>query len=535
MNAESTQRVSQFSGQTLRSKAPRRCLAILLGVVPLLFAAGCLSSRVNQFSRTATDFNVQVADAQNKTLLMNIVRAAYRFPMHFTELTTLSNTNTLTLGGTLTAPVGILNGGMGTGSVAPTGSLATTPTFNAAVLETQEFYQGMVKALSMEQVATYLNEGLPAELVLSLSIGQIIYQPAPGAEPTKIENNFHSLKGPNKKLCPWPTGRKPGAPVSEYECFRPVLRALIDVGLTTEPVKSTSNVGALVFANSFADLRWLNGLDPKAYKVVSVETDDCKAKADACPEGFDALPVEQQAALAKGQKLYRFQKETSEVRYCFNHQFEPNDSKQPPMPPQENLVARIQTAHIDDRLICRNRLTDADKKIMLKEALDAAEKEKRTKEPSPSRPPLTVGNRLGFTNMVIDRAGNVTEETFSIQAEPRSTEGVIYYLGEIARCNLTLDEQSVCTTTPVVHTDYRVGGDDDLFKLAASSIDRSSPHESKGGYIEVDWGEKRYRVDMDPKATDRSGQVLRLLTQLVALNRSAKDFPTPAIVPIISR
>jgi hypothetical protein len=39
---------------------------------------------------------------------------------------------------------------------------------------------------------------------------------------------------------------------------------------------------------------------------------------------------------------------------------------------------------------------------------------------------------------------------------------------------------------------------------------------------------------MDPTGHDRSGQVLRILTQLLALNRSAKDFPTPSIVPIIS-
>jgi hypothetical protein len=29
--------------------------------------------------------------------------------------------------------------------------------------------------------------------------------------------------------------------------------------------------------------------------------------------------------------------------------------------------------------------------------------------------------------------------------------------------------------------------------------------------------------------------VLRILTQLLALNRSAKDFPAPAVIPILSR
>lgn len=521
----------------------RRHRLLALGAIALLTSA-CVSTNLNQFSHTATDFNVQVADAQNKTLLLNIVRAAYRFPMHFTELTTLTGTTTLTMGGTLTVPVGILHGGTGTGSVAPTGSLARSPTFNEAVLETQEFYQGMVKPLSLGQVATYLNEGLPPEEVLSLAFGQIIYQPALAAAPTTIENNFHKLKPTNEASCPRPTdGRKSDASVSEYECFRPVLRALISVGLTTEAVKSTTNVGALVFANSFGDLKWLNGLDPKAFKFVPVELNDCKSKADSCPEGFDALPADQQAALVKGQKLYRIQKESSEFRFCFNHKFEPNDiSSRNPRPHTDNLVARIETAHIDDKLICHNRLTDEDNKTLLKEALDAVEKPKKVKG-GPNLPEalqvpsqVTLGTRpaLGFTNTVLDASGKPTDETFVLQAESRSTEGVIYYLGEIARCNLQLDDQSACTTTPKVHTEYRVGDDDDLFKLSPSPVDRSSPSESKSGAIEVDWTGARYRIDMDPKAKDRSGQVLRVLTQLVALNRSAKDYPTPAVVPIIS-
>jgi len=212
-----------------------------------------------------------------------------------------------------------------------------------------------------------------------------------------------------------------------------------------------------------------------------------------------------------------------------------------PQPPA-TFYLFTETAHIDDKLICHNRLTDEDNKTLLKEALDAVEKPKKVKG-GPNLPEalqvpsqVTLGSRpaLGFTNTVLNASGKPTDETFILQAEPRSTEGIIYYLGEIARCNLQLDDQSACTTTPKVHTGYRAGDDDDLFKLSPSPVDRSSPSESKSGAIEVDWTGARYRVDMDPKAKDRSGQVLRVLTQLVALNRSAKDYPTPAVVPIIS-
>ncbi len=125
---------------------------------------------------------------------------------------------------------------------------------------------------------------------------------------------------------------------------------------------------------------------------------------------------------------------------------------------------------------------------------------------------------------------------FSLQMEPRSTEGVIYYLGEISRCQIGLDALSVCSMLPTIYVDYRVPPrEDKVFVISRQKASGSMSGESRDSAIEVDWAEWRYRVAMDPSAVDRSGQVLRILTQLLALNRSAKDFPTPAVVPIISR
>jgi len=123
-------------------------------------------------------------------MLLNIVRAAYRFPMHFTELSTLSGTATVSVGGTLTLPFATLNGGNSTFSAAPTGTLTDSPTFNMAVLETQEFYKGMLAPISQAQLATYVEEGLQRELVFALAFGEVLYQPATAAPTVSIENNF---------------------------------------------------------------------------------------------------------------------------------------------------------------------------------------------------------------------------------------------------------------------------------------------------------------------------------------------------------
>jgi len=216
--------------------------SVRLGLVIVICLPLMSCFHLNHFASEATDFNSQVAAAQDQTLLLNVIRAANRFPMHFTELSTLSGTGTLTAGGSLTVPFATLNGGMGTFSAAPTAMVTETPTFNIAVLETQEFYRGMLSPISQEQIGTYYEEGLQPELVWTLMFGQIAFQPSPTAKIVVIENNFHHLKDENKKLKEKDGSEKylcPEGTASEYECFKSVVRALVDRHLATEQVKET--------------------------------------------------------------------------------------------------------------------------------------------------------------------------------------------------------------------------------------------------------------------------------------------------------
>jgi hypothetical protein len=513
----------------------QRRLATLLATLIVGAISGCI--HLEHFSGQATEFNIQVADAQNKTMLLNIVRAANRFPMHFTEMSTLSGTGTRTEGGTLTAPVGILNGGMGTGSVAPTFSVTETPTFNVAVLETQEFYKGMLHPLTPDQIANYVGEGLPVDLVYKLMFGQIMYQESPIAEPKRIENNFHPIDFKGKAgTCPSEMTVTPDdsnrPKFSEYSCFDVVLRGLILRHLTTEMVKSVDNVGPLMAQGPqgspgpFSDLKWLSGLDPKTYTIANVDLDACTEKpdqtpADSCPEGLKGLPVDQQELLKTGQQLYRIQTTNSDFRFCFDEPYVPYDPsiKQTPRgKPAKDLRTRINEAHIPAGLICHYRLP------------------KRYKDPNepkdhnakPGKPPAASFFAFGLTSSPADK------DAFLLSVEPRSTEGVLYYLGEITRCEANLDSLSVCSV-PEVYVPYRTGSDDILFSISQGETTTPTRDEWDGGHIAVNWGGHRYAVNIDPEAKDRSGQVLRVVTQLLALNRSAKDFPTPATVPIISR
>ena len=94
----------------------------------------------------------------------------------------------------------------------------------------------------------------------------------------------------------------------------------------------------------------------------------------------------------------------------------------------------------------------------------------------------------------------------------RSTEGMIYYLGEISRYQLGL----VPADGPLP--------DRPIFRIAEGPGDRNS--------IAAPYNGKTYRVIVDPSGKDRSSQVMELLTELLAQNNSAKDLPAPSVIPI---
>ncbi|MDP9066531.1 MAG: hypothetical protein M3O06_11785, partial [Pseudomonadota bacterium] len=283
---------------------------------------GCM--HLERFANRATDFNIQVADAQNKTLILNIVRAANRFPMHFTELSTLSGSGTVTTGGALFLPFASLNGAGSAFSAAPNASVSETPTFNVAVLETQEFYKGMLTPITLDQASMYLSEGVQPELIFKLVVGAILYQQPPGAKVATFENNFHRLKAENANRCPAEGAN--AQVVNEYACFNDVLRALLSRNLTTEQVHSVINVGPLVGQGAFNDLKWLNGFDSKVYKVASIDRAACEAASDGCPEGLAGLPDEQRRTLNRGERLFRIQKDNAGYRFCFDEDL----NKRPP-------------------------------------------------------------------------------------------------------------------------------------------------------------------------------------------------------------
>jgi hypothetical protein len=469
----------------------------------LCVACLCACSHLEPVSNRAIAFNSEVATVQDKTLLLNIVRAAYRYPMHFTELSTLTGTESVSGTAGVTVPFSRLTGGS---NGARFGTLSTTvsqqPTFNMAVLETQEFYKGIMAPLGADQIGAFINEGLPPELIYTLVLRAVTFQEKSG-KAIDIENNFHPMTKEKQPYCD-------SSDITEYECFKRILKRLIAKGLSIE---ATSQFIGPALAESSFDPAGLVKLESAGLKVLSFQAPDCKARNEKCPLGVSDLKKSDEDILIHGGSLYRIQRDARLFRFCFDLALkDPSDAPSK----ADGLMAEEMFSH--PFRSCSDPLEKSIKVVRQGKASFTADSTSVTADST-----LTVDS----DPFALTSAG----ARFSFK--PRSTEGIIYYLGEIVRCELQLDvdqkkPKSECEA-PTVSADYRPEPDQ-LF--AITDKDKAlAPTEQR---LALEWENREFYVNIDAKAKDRSGEVLRIVSQLVALHKSAKDFPTPTVLPVLS-
>src|SRR5918992_6225759 len=126
---------------------------------PIILLATSLSSCVivDNFASRSVDYNLQAEHSKNENLLLNVVRAAYRKPLQFTELMTVTGQASASVTGVFTLPFAA-NHAAATRifSFSPGASVSGGPNFTVAVLNTKEFYQGILTPIPMQIVALFL-------------------------------------------------------------------------------------------------------------------------------------------------------------------------------------------------------------------------------------------------------------------------------------------------------------------------------------------------------------------------------------------
>jgi hypothetical protein len=406
-----------------------RTLSIFaLAPLSLSILGGC--AVVDQYGSRTIEYNEQTAAARNALVLLNILRAAYREPLQFTELSTV--TGTAAAQGALSADIPVRIGGTSFTSpnllhLNPSATVSGGPNFSVANLSTQEFYRGLQSSIDTQVIDTYVAAGVSLNLLLPLVISEI------------------KLEEPDKDRIL----RNTGSTDESYRDFRRVIAELINKGFYIETKPSDEDVGPVLTRDEASDPRLLAAL--------------ARAGSDSS------------LTLKKTSSQFVLIKPSKRPSFCFRQQG-------PHYPDQDYIELPKQTGI---------------QTITLR---------------FPGVPLLTV--RMQPCGK---EGKSYVNATFTL----RSVEQIFLFLGEIVRTELSLGGEPSPLLVP---SDPKNPVPEYLFR-----VEQRMP---VNGEISANFHGVPFTVAADPSGVNASSQVLAILTDLLALQSSAKSLPAPNVIAV---
>lgn len=413
-----------------------------------------------QLKQVSVNQNEIVANSANELLLLNILRARDREPLHFTSISKLSGSATISS----TAGVNVAARGVtpttetnalgalskitsvrGTEVVTPTIGLTmgSGSTLDVGVWDTQEFYQGITASVPSSTVAHYLHQGWPADLLTYMFVHSIDFVA------TKEENGFAKGQVVESYVNNADPRLADQGHFAEFvRCYR--LATIPKVGKPTDLMRLSKLKDNL----TLADLALLDG------------------------DKFDLGPAEDEEG----------------------------------KPIKDRWVRRL--AKSGDTLVLRNiDSRDREGSCDLKKEIFALD------GTSGDSPPPFQGEADEHS---IIAKGNIRRDgvntAVQVQVVLRSTNGLIYFLGEYLRAG-----QAAPTLA-------RTGG-----RIPILAVSESRPEHV---FVSTKFKGARYYVPGTNRGVldnegGRSSQVFSLIQQLLNLQKSAKDRPTTQTVRVV--
>jgi hypothetical protein len=126
-----------------------------------------------------------------------------------------------------------------------------------------------------------------------------------------------------------------------------------------------------------------------------------------------------------------------------------------------------------------------------------------------------------------------TSDVLNISIKLRSTEQIIYYLGQIARHELGMGRFAD------ISSEAKIGKCEKVFEIPISVDGRTCARlftvsrARLSPAISFDYLGSTYYVPISATGEDRSGQVMEIATQILNVNKSSKDFPAPSVIPVV--
>jgi hypothetical protein len=439
------------------------------------------------------------------------------------------------------------------------GSVSGGPSFIVPVLDTQEFYEGILNPISLQIFDYYLEQGFPPEVLFDLFVSKVVVtwaQNSPGprtfrgadcAQSTSDANNGGDGIALNAAApkCIDITYLNSVGNDADFDQFQAIVDLLFAEGLSTEHVETTRRFGPPIPAATLESAKGSAG-DRQAAALIEAYASAAQAGLKISRTGPD--------------DDYQVERNTTSYRFCFRD-FGAVAKDSPLLcgsdrSGDENTTTARADAGANAGQTAAGEVNDSGT-TGFNLSLSARAQQTLTSRLQQASAKVATGALPDLANM------HVT----SFQLQLRSTEGIIYYLGEVTRRSLYPEQgkfpeesrpriikvptQVPDGAMPQIPCDGDVSGrtqqtalvypNDALDPTGATRGNASSYYcddifvvdrSPSKAFISVSYDGDSYGL---PQGSDRSGrtyQVLELAKQILAVNTSAKELPATSVVVI---
>jgi hypothetical protein len=530
-------------------------LRTIVGIIALSGLPGLTSCAVvDQYSGRAVAYNVEAEQAQEQALLLNVVRAYLRRPMQFTTVSSITGAASASGGVGYTAPVNIpfrpaTNGS----SIAAFPALNTWsmsagmsggPTFTVPVLDTQEFYDGIMKPIQGALLDLYTQSEYPRDLLFNLFVQKVVMtradcvpethpdsvpKPASASRIVKPKHQRKVIQSTNE--CEF-VFHNYVTDELEFRLFQALGDYLLYLGLSTEATPPAKDY----FQDTDNKSR-ITGLQIKfnGASPLGSASGDSGSPSSGANKTYGVCFSPHTPAIARDVPDPSYWCKNVPLKDAEKHddahQHKTSraglDKNLQPDPPVETDSVGVEEAKKQETIKSSGSATG--QIVASEEFIDRLLR--IAHDPTINRSNLDLDDDLMHF-----RGRPRVYLTFSL----RSVETMIYYLGEIARRQLGPEYgQSAGTVFIKTVSHYEQYPQDDpcvtssktcapLFVLQKNSIPQ--PEE----FLSVFYGPNRFAVPGPDKA-GWSSAVLEIVKQQLALNSSAKSLPQSNVISVVGQ